>query len=384
MFGIGTLSILIIYTMIGPTISFAIVAIAMAFITSVLVTVYKAEITPKTLSQDLSLIKNAFNTDAILASTPTQRDVISYYTNTTNRDYKLLELFVGPGLHTRLSVNYPILHHTGNARQVMYVLNALVGVHAIKNHQGGGGAVKTKVLEIGFGHGFCTLMLAGLLPHDEFEFYGIDIVKRHVDIAKTNGANYPNVHFRVGDAAAASSYWGLGQRPSFDIIFGVESFCYIDTAERMRTLFSNVATHLTSEGRLIIIDGFRSEKFTQSPPDQQLAMRLAERAFGIQEMHSMGQWTVIAYANGLELKRIEDLTTQAIPFWTLGWRFAHAIIHHAPAWVIRRLRATPFIARSTDNLLAVATVAHAMQNRAAAVYGVMVFSRKGGEKEMEI
>ena len=98
----------------------------------------------------------------------------------------------------------------------------------------------------------------------------------------------------------------------------------------------------------------------------------------------MGQWTVIAYANGLELKRIEDLTTQAIPFWTLGWRFAHAIIHHAPAWVIRRLRATPFIARSTDNLLAVATVAHAMQNRAAAVYGVMVFSRKGGEKEMEI
>ena len=381
MFGIGTLSLLIFYTMIGPTISFAIIAIVLAFITSLLVTVYKAEISPTTLSKDLSLIKKAFDTDAILASIPTQRDVISYYTKTTDRDYKLLELFVGPGLHTRLCVNYPILYHTGNARQVMYVLNALAGVHAVKNQKSNGKAVvvKTNVLEIGIGHGFCTLMLAGLLPRDEFEFYGMDVVKRHVDIAKKDGVKYPNVHFHIGDAAAASSFRSMApQPPSFDLIFGVESFCHIDTTDRMNTLFSNVATHLTTDGRLIIVDGFRSENFSQSPPDQQLAMRLAERAFGIQKIHPMSQWIEAAYPVGLELKRLEDLTAQALPFWTFGWRFAHAIIHHAPAWVIRRLRAAPFIARSTDNLLAVATVAHAMQNRAAAVYGVMVFAKKGG------
>ena len=81
---------------------------------------------------------------------------------------------------------------------------------------------------------------------------------------------------------------------------------------------------------------------------------------------------------------MEDLTAQALPFWTLGWRFAHAILHHAPAWVIRRLRATPFIGRSTDNLLAVATVAHAMRDRASAVYGVMVFAKKEGERATDL
>jgi SAM-dependent methyltransferase len=384
MFRIGTLSVLILYTMIGPTISLIIIAIAVAYVTSVFVTVYKAELTPATLTKDLALIKNAFNTDAIISSTPTKQDVISYYTTTTNRDYRLLELFAGPGLHTRLCVDYPILHHTGNARQVMYVLNALAGVHALKTQKSNAPVAKTKVLEIGFGHGFCTLMLAGLLPHEEFEFHGIDLVKRHVDIARKEGANYPNVHFHMGDAATASSYTGIFSQHSFDIIFGVESFCHIDTTERMRNIISNVALHLTFKGRLIVIDGFRSENFSQSPPDQQLAMRLAERAFGIREMHPMSQWVEVAYPAGLELKGMEDLTTQALPFWTLGWRFAHAILHHAPAWVIRRLRATPFIGRSTDNLLAVATVAHAMRDRASAVYGVMVFAKKEGERATDL
>jgi hypothetical protein len=53
----------------------------------------------------------------------------------------------------------------------------------------------------------------------------------------------------------------------------------------------------------------------------------------------------------------------------------HAVLHHTPAWVIRRLRASAHTAKSTNNLLAVATVAHAMRDRAAAVYGVMVFAK---------
>ena len=106
-------------------------------------------------------------------------------------------------------------------------------------------------------------------------------------------------------------------------------------------------------------------------------MRLAERAFAIKRMRPMSEWIEAAYSAGLRLESLEDLTHQALPFWTIGWRFAHALLRHAPAWVIRRLRATPYTAKSSYNLLAVATVAHTMRNRAAAVYGVMVFSRRG-------
>jgi hypothetical protein len=117
-------------------------------------------------------------------------------------------------------------------------------------------------------------------------------------------------------------------------------------------------------------------------------MRLAERAFSIRRMRPMSEWIEGAHAAGLQLKRLEDLTPQALPFWTLGWRVAHAVLQHAPAWVVRRLRASAYTARSTDNLLTVATVAHAMRGRAAAVYGVMVFGKgaaqaaTGGEVEV--
>jgi hypothetical protein len=95
-------------------------------------------------------------------------------------------------------------------------------------------------------------------------------------------------------------------------------------------------------------------------------------------MRPYSEWVEEAYPAGLELKSLNDLTAHALPFWTLGWRFANAFLRHAPAWVIRRLRATPYTARSTDNLLAVATVAHAMRDRASAAYGVLVFSKKRG------
>ena len=375
MFGSGTFTLLLIYTIMGPTIFFVTISIALAFIASFAITAYRAELSDKSLTQDLALIKNVFNTTAILASTPTHRDVVSYYTRTTDTDYKLLELFVGPGLHTRLCTAHPILSHTGNARQVMYVLNALAGVHAVKKAAAEGDN-RTKVLELGFGRGYCTLMLAGLLPPTEFEFHGIDIVQRHVDVARRDGAKYPNVYFHYGDAVLSSSYRLLSTPvTTFDIIFAVESLCHVSN---VHNLLSNAAKYLSPGGLIVIIDGFRSETFTESPPDQQLAMRLAERAFNIQTMHPMSEWIEAAYPAGLELKRLDDLTTQALPFWTLGWRFAHALLRHAPAWVIRRLRATPYTARSTDNLLAVATVAHAMRNRASALYGVMVFAKRAG------
>jgi SAM-dependent methyltransferase len=373
MFGAGIACLLlVIHTIMSPAILCISISIVAAFVASFLSAAYMAELSDKTLAQDLQLIKGAFDTDALLANTPTQRDMVSYYTRTTDLDYSFLALFIGPGLHTRLRANYPILSHTGNARQVMYALTEITAVRAGRRRNP---EQKTKVLELGFGRGYCTLMLAGLLPPTEFEFHGIDLVQRHVDIARADAAEYPNVHFKHGDAALSSSYDGLlPDDAAFDVIFAIESLCHTDN-----NTLATVAQRLTPGGRLVIIDGFRSENFAQAPANQQLAMRLAERAFSlVHPMRPYSEWVEEAYPAGLELKSLNDLTAHALPFWTLGWRFAHAFLRHAPAWVIRRLRATPYTARSTDNLLAVATVAHAMRDRASAAYGVLVFSKKRG------
>ena len=382
MFGIGTLTTLLALSLMGPKLCICLATVVMAWLASLVISAYRARLSDATLTQDLALLEPAFDTDALLEHTPTREDTDEYYTRTTDRDYRARAWFVGPGLHTRLSAKHPIGPHVGTARQVMYVANEV----AIAHHQS---TKPVRVLELGAGRGYCTLLLAGLFqPASDFQFFGVDRVQRHVEVARNDALDYTNVHFRQGDAAHTSSFQPYLSTTPFDVVFAIEAVCHLDHPEAMRAFLTNTANHLAPDGRLILIDGFRSENFSTAPPDQQLAMRLAERAFSIRRMHSMSEWIEGAHAAGLQLKRIEDLTPQALPFWTLGWRVAHAVLHHSPAWVIRRLRASPYMAKSTDNLLAVATVAHAMRNRAAGVYGVMVFGKgvahaaTGGEVEV--
>ena len=72
-----------------------------------------------------------------------------------------------------------------------------------------------------------------------------------------------------------------------------------------------------------------------------------------------------ARAVGLHLIKNVDLTSEALPFWTTGWRLARIA-----------LRLIPFVRylRLSGNLLSVATTAHAM--RGAAEYGELVFQRR--------
>jgi len=94
-------------------------------------------------------------------------------------------------------------------------------------------------------------------------------------------------------------------------------------------------------------------------------MRLAECGFRIRRMPSKAEWVQEAKDVGLHLIRNVDLTSEALPFWTIGWRLARSI-----------LRLVPFVRvfGVTDNLLSVTMTAHAM--RGAAEYGVLVFQRR--------
>ena len=54
-----------------------------------------------------------YDVQKIISTPYSKKDVIVYYKHTTDRDYQLLEMFEGPGLHSKLDVRHPIRAHCG-------------------------------------------------------------------------------------------------------------------------------------------------------------------------------------------------------------------------------------------------------------------------------
>jgi hypothetical protein len=347
-FGYGMTTLIIIYTVMGPTVTLCIVAIAMAYVSSIVVTLYKAELSDVTLSQDIKLINRAFNTGNTTMPKRTQP---------SKRQFNIPSMLRGLVSKTLLVAKPPAQATIATAWQTMRIVSAVGNIHAGSTVTERG-IQKTKVLEITMNGGLCTYALANLLPPAEFEFHVFD-----TESTTHQATGYPNVHI-------ANT---INQAPTFDVIFAIEAVNTVDSIKLMRDFMATVSKSLSPHGRLILIDSFRSETFTAAPADQQLAMRLAEHAAGVKELHSMSIWIECAHRGGLRLYGLEDLTVQAMPFWTMGWRVSHSIILHTPAWLLRRLLFT----RATDGLLFFATAAHAMRNRTAGVYGVVEFAKIG-------
>jgi 2-polyprenyl-3-methyl-5-hydroxy-6-metoxy-1,4-benzoquinol methylase len=143
--------------------------------------------------------------------------LVEYYSKTTDRDYRILEWFVGPGMHTRLeccpSQVDLVARHVNDSRSV---------------------------LEVGSGRGYCTNSLAASMPR--VNFHGVDLVERQVQISRENAAE--NSSFFCVDVAVHRS------DAQYDMIFGVESLCHVGNLSFVKTL-------LRPGGKLVIIDGFR-------------------------------------------------------------------------------------------------------------------------------
>ena len=246
-----------------------------------------------------------------------QNRTAEYYTKTTDRDYRILEWFFGPGMHTRL-VGCPsqldlLERHLGNCKTV---------------------------LEVGSGRGCCTMHLATNAPG--IAFHGVDLVQRHVQVSAV--AAPENCTFFLADVADHS------YEPQYDLIFGVESMCHIGDLAFTRSL-------LRPGGRLVIIDGFRGTGG--------VAMDMAEAGFRINDrMPTKDEWITLADPHGLRLIDNLDLTKNALPFWTLGWSVARIVARFLP------LQFLPV--HSAANLLAVCAVAQALR-RKEAKYGMLVF-----------
>ena len=308
--------------------------------------------------------------NGILASKEnfTSDDADAYYTRTTDVDYRALELCVGPGMHSKLRAPFPILSFGGHTRQTALVLMEVVaaterGEKQILDEIPEPQHTAANVLEVGFGRGYCTMFLAGLMP--QIHFHGVDRVQRHVQLGHhtREKGGYSNVELFLGDG---TEFLSAVSDTVYDVIFGVESLCHLDTTSKLKSFLTNAARRLAYPGgRLVIVDGFRSANFASAPENRRTAMRLAECGFRIRRMPSKAEWVQEAKEVGLHLIRNIDLTAEALPFWTTGWRVARTILRLIPC--VRFFGVT-------DNLLSVTTTAHALCG--AAEYGALVFQRR--------
>jgi SAM-dependent methyltransferase len=315
-------------------------AIMAMYVLFVAVDCQVVDLSDDTLTGDIRLINTLYNIEEILEHQPSSSEMREYYEQTTDRDYALLERIMGPGMHTRLGRD--------NARQFKYVMDEIKDVEA------------THVLEIGCGKGH-SRVLARMMP--SVQFTGIDMVARHVEIARSLALG--NVEYFQADATKDISWLG-----KFQVIFGVESMCHMDSEEARERFVRQARMLLAPGGKIVIVDGFRAESFADASPDQQLAMRLAERGFSIARMPSKADWIRVADAH---TAHFTDLTADAILYWTMGWRIARFLLHFPLALYYYASSSRARVC-TLMNLLSVVTVAHAMRDSATAEYGVLVMT----------
>tara|TARA_B110000046_G_scaffold184918_2_gene224822 strand:+ start:191 stop:1210 length:1020 start_codon:yes stop_codon:yes gene_type:complete len=293
----------------------------------------------------------------------TADDVQSYYTHTTNRDYRLLRKFVGEGHHTRLSTIFSDDSHFRTSYQSLVVYAECLSKPV------------QRVLEVGCGRGRCSLLLGQMLRTTSF--VGVDNVELQISAARdaAYACAADNVSFEVCDATRLGKMRLHQEIEPFDMIFGVESLCHMDTETKAAAFMEQAASLLSPGGRLVIIDGFRSSTFDTCSDEQRMAMLLAESGFRINAMPAMQQWVLLAKKNGLRCVRNLTFTDEALPFWELGWRISRPLLLFPG--LLRLVSMLSVECRETvSTLLSVSTVAHAMRNGAAAEYGYLVFERQ--------
>jgi len=309
--------------------------------------------------QDLEQLGKLFDFAAIFSKPVGPSNVKDYYDATTKRDYLLLQFFRGPGLHSTLSLPALILRNMGTSVQPLMVLD--------KIHK----AQCKSVLEVGCGQGYCTQMLAVLCP--DVVFKGINVLDRHIEIAKqcSSFKCYENTEFAMCDACTLNAFEGH----TFDLIFAVEALCHLDSRQKRNDFMTCAAKRLNNGGQLVIIDGFRSPNFEQASSEQQMAMRIAERGFQINEMATKSAWKSHASEHNFNVVQDQDLTAEVLPFWQQGWRVARFILNFAHLFRVAGV-CSPTAKKTSANLLSVATTAHAFRDQGAAEYGMLTLQMK--------
>ena len=336
------------------------------------------ELDDETLEDDLRRLATIVDLDAFASSRHDVEDVRRYYAATTFRDYRLLARFAGSdAMHTPLQKkggNPPLtpLHLRGHGG--FEGGNPPPQVHRVLTHvplPSGLGEEPGRVLEIGFGKGVNTAFLASASPSTRF--FGLDVAPEHVEHAKKITEN---ASFFLGDASRPPPE--VRANGPYALVFGIESLCYLDTKKKMESFLAFAETNVEPGGRIVIVDGFRPDDFEvrdAHSSNARFAMRLAESGMRLRRMASAREWKTLASRRGFVVVDEVDLTGEALPFWTRGWRVARAVLVFARGLVARYRASDPARAETFANLVSVCTTAHAMR-KGTARYAALVLERE--------
>ena len=294
-------------------------------------------------------------------------DLVQHYGLTTDRDYRWLGWVQGPGMHTRLTAPLCQDGNAGAARAAWLIYGELRVLLPR------GQTYPQRVLEVGCGRGFCTLLLASLCPDVVFE--GIDVVPRHVDAATraAEAAGLQNVTFRRHDAATAGP---LDDRDGggYDLIFGVESLCHLDTpGKRSDFLAAAHGALAPRNGRLAILDAFATRR--NGDPDEPGARALAcmQTGFHIHRFPTRRSWCTAEEDLLRPVAPFRSLTHEALPFWLRMARCVRRVARWCPCMVSNAASGNwgPRWRATADNLLGALFVAHTL-DQGLCEYGLLV------------
>ena len=159
------------------------------------------------------------------------------------------------------------------------------------------------VLELGCGKGFNLRAVGERLVH--VNFWGIDLVPMHIRKCERALADLPNVSVRQGDFADLPY-----DDASFDALFSIESLCH---ALRPATALREASRVARPDGRLIVVDAWRTDAIDSASTKVKRAIELTERSMSVGNALKQSVWIDAANEAGWILDETLPLSHEIMP-----------------------------------------------------------------------
>jgi len=242
----------------------------------------------RSLDESLKIIDDFFGIRDLLKGNISKKQIQSYY-RASSWAYRMFHSKDGA---VHMAINYDgKFNPTG-----YYTAPNEIGDYIEKN-------VVRKVVEFGCGKGFNSIHLAKKFP--ETEFIGFDITEKHLEIAKKNSQNHPNLSFKYGD------FQSIDLPDNFcDIVFETEAICHAHYPEKV---IQEAFRILKPGGLFILYEGFRTDKFYNENELMLTAGRLIEKTMAVNEFANENVWIQNAVNSGFITIENKDLSNSIMP-----------------------------------------------------------------------
>jgi ubiquinone/menaquinone biosynthesis C-methylase UbiE len=246
-----------------------------------------AEIPDQSLADCLDMLRRTFDVQRIAGQKISLADVAEYYQQ-SDAGYRLFHSSDG-ALHLALNRN-------GSFDPAGYYAQAEFVERHISE------CAARRILEAGSGNGFNMLHLAR--KHSERQFVGVDLTGEHIAGSRAAAQDLNNLEYIQGNYEALDFPDG-----TFDIAFGVETFCQTSDLKRALAEMHRV---LRPGGRLVVIDCFRQRPLSELDADLQLAARLVEKTTAVDGFAVIDPWLDLVRGLGFEVLEAFDESAHVV------------------------------------------------------------------------